>query len=292
MKCKEIRLPQDFDKSFIVFREKGQYIPCPWHYHPEYELVLVLQSTGKRMVGDHIGNFQTGDLVCVGPYLPHVWSNDPIYIKGQAEEEADALVIQFKEDFLGGEFLNIPEMEPFRNFQKLSRRGMSFFGKTKEQINALIIEMNHMNGIQRLSNLLSIFDILANTIEYELLASPGYVAQLATPHTDRVSKITKYILNNFDRDISLPEVASIANMAVSTFCNFFKDQYRTTFVEYLNSIRIGHACKLLLELDDSILEVAYKSGFNNLANFNRQFKKFKCMTPTQYRKTVNVPEVA
>ncbi|MEX2568896.1 MAG: AraC family transcriptional regulator [Cyclobacteriaceae bacterium] len=292
MKCKEIRLPQDFDKSFIVFREKGQYIPCPWHYHPEYELVLVLTSTGKRMVGDHIGNFQTGDLVCVGPYLPHVWSNDPIYIKGQANEEADALVIQFKEDFLGDEFLNIPEMEPFRNFQKLSRRGMSFYGNTKEQINALIIEMIHMNGIQRLSNLLSIFDILAHTMEYELLASPGYVAQLETPHTDRVSKIKNYILNNFDRDISLPEVASIANMAVSTFCNFFKDQYRITFVEYLNSIRIGHACKLLLELDDSIVEVAYKSGFNNLANFNRQFKKYKSMTPTQYRKTVNVPEVA
>ncbi|EPR66567.1 AraC family transcriptional regulator [Cyclobacterium qasimii] len=292
MKCKEIRLPQDFDKSFIVFREKGQYIPCPWHFHPEYELVLVLKSTGKRMVGDHIGNFQTGDLVLVGPYLPHVWSNDSIYVNGQATEEADALVIQFKEDFLGGEFLNLPEMEPFRNFQKLSRRGMSFYGKAKEQINPLITEMIHMNGIQRLSNLLSIFNILAHTEEYELLASPVYVAQLDPPNTDRVSKVKNYILNNFNRDISLAEVASIANMAVSTFCIFFKDQYRITFVEYLNSIRIGHACKLLMEQNDSILEVAYKSGFNNLANFNRQFKKFKTMTPTQFKKIINETEMA
>lgn len=292
MKSIEVRLPQDFDKSFVVFKEKGKYFPCPWHYHPEYELVLVLKSTGRRMVGDHIGNFQEGDLVFMGPYLPHVWVNDSIFVASQANYEADAIVIHFKEDFLGGDFLKIPEMDPLRNFLKLSSRGIAVNGQAKEQINALMIGMVNMNGIQRLSSLFSIFDILSNTQEYKLLSSPGYRYHSESLGTDRLTRIKDYILKNFDRDISLPEVAAKANMAVTTFCNFFKEQYRITFIEYLNTVRIGHACKLLSETDMNIVEVAFECGYNNLANFNRQFKKYKQMTPTHYRKTVNIQEVA
>jgi AraC-like DNA-binding protein len=148
-----------------------------------------------------------------------------------------------------------------------------------------------MNGIQRLSSLLLIFDILSHTIEYELLASPGFIQNINLKSSDRFSKVTEYIIQNFDQDIALPKVASMANMAVTTFCNFFKEHYRITFVEYLNSIRIGHSCRLLSEKDQKIVEVAYECGFNSLANFNRQFKKYKGMTPTQYRKTVNIPHV-
>lgn len=293
MKSIEVRLPKDFDKSFVVFKEKGQYFPCPWHYHPEYELVLVLKSTGRRMVGDHIGYFQEGDLVCMGPYLPHVWVNDPVFFTGNAPSEADAIVIHFKEDFLGRDFLKIPEMDQLRNFLRLSSRGMSLHGATKDQINALMIGMVNMNGLQRLSALLSIFDILSNTNEFSLLSSPGLVQNDSHPlKNDRFDKIKEYILNNFDKDISLPEMANMANMAVTTFCNFFKEQYRITFVEYLNSVRIGHACKLLSANDQNIVDVAFECGFNNLANFNRQFKKYKNMTPTQYRKTVNISQVA
>lgn len=291
MKSIELRLPQDFDKSFIVFKEIGKYFPVPWHYHPEYELVLVLKSTGRRMVGDHIGYFQESDLVCMGPYLPHVWVNDSRYINGQADHLAEAIVIHFKDNFLGKEFLNIPEMDAFKNFLKMSTRGMALHGKTREQINSLMIGMVGMNGIQRLSSLLSIFDVLSNTKEFELLASVGYTYNTETTN-DRLGKITEYVMKNFDKDISLPEIADKANMAVTTFCNFFKDQFRTTFVEYLNNVRIGHACKLLAERDETVVQIAYECGFNNLANFNRQFKKYKNMTPTEYRKTVNTSLLA
>ena len=290
MKSIEVRLPQDFDKSFIVFKEVGQYFPVPWHYHPEYELVLVLKSTGRRMVGDHIGYFQEGDLVCMGPFIPHVWVNDSNYINGQADHQAEAIVIHFRDNFLGEDFLKIPEMDAFKIFLKLSNRGMTFHGRTKEQINSLMAGMVGMNGIQRLSSLLSVFDILSNTTEYELLASVGYAHNIQN-NSDRLGKITAYIMQNFDKEIALPEVAQMANMAVTTFCNFFKEQYRTTFVEYLNAVRIGHACKLLSDNDKNIVEVAYDCGFNNLANFNRQFKKYKKMTPSQFRKTVNIPDI-
>jgi AraC-like DNA-binding protein len=148
-----------------------------------------------------------------------------------------------------------------------------------------------MNGLKRLSALFAIFDILSTTSDYELLASPGYLQKTQQQYTDRFSKVTEYIMRNFDSDITLPEVASVSNMAVTTFCNFFKEHYRVTFVEYLNTIRIGYACKLLAEKNVNVVEVAYASGYKNLANFNRQFRKYKQMTPTDFRKTVNLDYV-
>ena len=244
------------------------------------------------MVGDHIGYFQEGDLVCMGPYLPHVWVNDPVFVNGEADYEANAIVIHFNENFLGGDFLKIPEMDPLRNFLRLSKRGVAFHGATREKINKLMREMVDMNGIQRLSSLFSIFAVLSQAKEFELLASPGFMENSESNGSDRLTRIKDYIHQNFDKDISLPEVAAKANMAVTTFCNFFKDQYRITFVEYLNSVRIGHACKLLSDTDRNVVEVAFECGFNNLANFNRQFKKYKKMTPTDYRKIVNIQEFA
>lgn len=293
MKAVEFRLPQDFDKSFIVFREAGKYFPCPWHFHPEYELVLVTKSTGRRMVGDHIGYFDEGDLIFMGSLLPHVWVNDARFIHGQADEPADAIVVQFVENFLGDAFLGIPEMEDVRKVLRLSDRGMAIRGKAREKITTLMKKMPLMNGLQRLSSLLLIFDILANTSEYDLLASPMFTQNFQRESSDRFRKITEYILQNFNKDITLPEIASVASMGVTAFCNFFKEQFRVTFIEYVNAVRIGHACKLLSEHDHNIVEVAYECGFNNLANFNRQFKKLKNMTPSDYRKTVNVviPEV-
>ena len=288
MKTIEFRLPQEYDKSFIVFQEIGQFFPCPWHYHPEYELVLVLKSTGRRMVGDHIGYFDAGDLVFMGPSLPHVWVNDPEFFKGEAGYQANAIVVQFVDFFLGKTFMEIPEMEAFRSFLMRSNRGMVIKGDTREKIADTMTRMLTMNGLQRLSSLLSIFDLLVQTTDYESLASPGYVQNTHLKSSDHPQKINQYIMQNFQEDISLPEIAGVANMALTTFCCFFKEHYRVSFVEYLNTVRIGYACKLISEKDLNIVEAAGESGFNNLANFNRQFKKIKNMTPSEYRRKLNL----
>lgn len=288
MKAVEYHLPQEFDKSFIVFQEKGRFFPCPWHYHLEYELVLVNKSTGIRMVGDHVGFFDEGDLVFIGASLPHLWINDNEYLDGMVDVFAEAIVIHFKDNFLGENFFNLPEMKPMKNFLKLSQQGMVITGETRERITTLMVDMLKMNGTQRLFALFTIFDILSSTSEYELLVSPGYLKENILDSSDRFKKVNDYIIKNFNREISLKEVAGVASMATSTFCNFFKEHYRSTFVEYLNIVRVGNACKLLNEEDVNVVEIAYKCGFNNLANFNRQFKKIKKMTPSAYRKTTNV----
>jgi AraC-like DNA-binding protein len=287
MKAIEQRLPQEHDKSFIVFREQGRYFPCPWHYHPEYELVLVTSSTGRRMVGDHIGYFDKEDLVLMGPGLHHVWVSDDEFFNGKAKDPADAIVVQFVGNFLGEKFMTIPEMEKVTKVLKLSAHGMAIMGKTKERINAIMKKMIHQSGLERLSALMNIFYILSTSKEYELLASPGYVQKSCLSESDRASKVTEYIMRNFDGDITLPEIAAKSNMAITTFCNFFKENYRVTFVEYLNTVRIGYACKLIAEKNKNVVEIAYESGFKNLANFNRQFKKIKNMTPTDYRRTID-----
>lgn len=286
MKATEHRIPKDFDKSFTVFREVGTYFPCPWHYHPEYELVLVTRSTGRRMVGDHIGYFGEEDLVFMAPRLPHVWVNDAPYLNGEAGHQADAIVIHFMEDFLGEEFNAVPEMEMMKTAFQLAKHGMEIKGNTRSRINAIMKKMPEMNGMQRLSALFNVFDLLAGTSEFELLASPAFVENVQLTTSNRFGIITDYIMRNFDRDIPLTEIAGVANMAVTTFCNYFKEHQRVTFIEYLNSVRVGHACKLLSEKDHNIAEIAYECGFNNLANFNRQFKKLKGMTPSEYKRTL------
>jgi AraC-like DNA-binding protein len=288
MKSIVIRYPLDLNESFGVFKEVGKFFPCPWHYHPEYELVLVVKSTGRRMVGDHIGLFRENDLVLMGSMLPHVWVNDPKYLRGEADHDAEAIVIHFREDFLGDKFFDVPEMELFRNFLRKSDRGMAIRGKAKEKIVALMKNMIAMNGLQRLVALMTIFDILSTTSEYELLASPGFVSHIHNEKSDRLGKVIEHIMQHLDEDITLPKAASMANMGLTTFCNFFKKYYRISFVEYLNTIRVGYACKLFTEKDYTIAEVAYSCGFNTLANFNRQFKKYKGLTPSEYRQRLNI----
>jgi AraC-like DNA-binding protein len=288
MKFIDLRLPKDFDKSFVVFKEVGQFFPCPWHYHPEYELVLVTKSTGRRMVGDNIGYFNEDDLVFMGSLLPHVWVNDQKFIQGNAGYLAEAIVIHFTEDFLGGNILEIPEMKAFRKFLLLSNRGIEIKGNAREDINTIMVKMLSMNGLQRLSSLLSIFDILSGSNEFNLLTSPGFIETTHHKESERLNKILEYVMQNFDEDINLSMAASMMNMGVTTFCNFFKDNYRMTFVEYINKVRIGHACKLLFEKDQTIAQVAYECGYNSLANFNRQFKKYKRLNPSEYKRMLYV----
>ncbi|MGJ1271765.1 AraC family transcriptional regulator [Sphingobacterium multivorum] len=287
MKAIEFRLPKEFDKSFIVFNEKGTHFPCPWHYHPEFELVLVNKSSGKRMVGDHIGYYNEGDLVLMGPNLPHVWVSDNKFLEMKDPTASDATVIHFTPDFIGQDIFNIPEFSTFCEILNLSSRGIHIHESIACKIADIMNKMIDENGLKRLSSIFEIFDLICSMNEYEVLASPNFIYS-SSKETNRHSRINDYILRNFHKQITLKEVAEEAHMATTTFCNFFKEQYRMTFVEYVNQIRVGHFCKLISEKDKSILEAAYICGFNSIANFNRQFKKLKGMSPSEFKRAVTI----
>ena len=285
MKLENIRLLQEPDKSFIVYHETNPF--TRWHHHPEYELVLIMKGRGKRMVGDHIDRFEQNDLVLVGSYLPHEWLCDREYFEHPDGFQGEGIVYQFLHDFLGPQFFKIPEN---RNLQRLldeSSRGLIFSGKTKENIISLMVKNYQLDGTDRLYSLFSIFRILAKTNEYALLSSPGFMEPFHTKGNEPMQKALEYIFQNIHREIAMKEMLNITNMSNTAFCSAFKRTYRMTFKEYLLNIRIGYACKLLTDASLNISQIAYTCGFENISNFNRQFKKRKSVTPSHFQHEVN-----
>lgn len=287
MKPKQEKLILDPNFSFVLQKDVYAYYPTPWHYHPEYELVLVVKSTGKRIVGNHEENFSDGDLVFMGPNLPHWYQNDPIYHQGNTKLTAEAIVIHFNEDFLGKDFFNAPEMADIRGLFKKSTYGLKILGKTRQKVALMMNEMFALSGYRRILHLLDVLEILALSEETIILVNHGYLEHRVVNDHDRIAKVYDYIMDNFKEDIGLAEVAAVTNMSLPSFCRFFKSRTRKAFSSFLNEIRIGYACKLLMEERDySISQICYECGFNNMSNFNRQFKKITNKSPLQYKQQI------
>ena len=273
--------------SFVVQKDVYPYYPTPWHYHPEYELVLVVKSNGQRTIGDCVERFTDGDLVFIGPNLPHAYQNDAVYYQKNSTLTAEAIVIHFKEDFLGKEFFNLPEMIFVKQLFDKSKLGLKILGDTRAKITDTMLEMQAANGQKRIILLLSILEMLSVSNEIQLLANSGFVEQSTVSTNDRLAKVHEYIMENFKKDISLVDAAKVANMSVPSFCRFFKAGTRKGFSNFLNEVRVSYARKLLLEDRYNIAQNCYESGFKNMSNFNRQFKKYTGESPSHYKQRVS-----
>ena len=287
MKPRQEKLILELIYSFVVQTDVYPYYPTPWHYHPEYELVLVVKSTGQRTVGDSVERFSDGDLVLMGPNLPHAYQNDPVYYQKNSKLTAEAIVIHFKEDFLGTDFFNLPEMMYVRQLFDKSKLGLKILGDTRDKISDMMQEMQASSGHRRIILLLTILETLSVSNEIQSLANSGFVQQSAVSTNDRLAKVHEYIMENFKKDISLVDAAKVANMSVPSFCRFFKAGTRKGFSTFLNEVRIGYARKLLLEDRYNIAQNCYESGFKNMSNFNRQFKKYTGESPSHYKQRVS-----
>lgn len=254
-----------------------------WHYHPELELVVVLKSKGTRFIGDSIKKFQPKDVVLIGKNLPHMWLNDPKYFQEDKNLRAEAVAIHFKEDFLGSTFLQLPEIKPIVALFKKAEQGIQF-RNLPEDLLQTIVKLNDETNFNKTHQFIGILHQLALHDDFNLLANSGYVASLRLEESDLSNKVIAFIFNNFNKDIDLNTVANIVKMNPSAFSRSFKRVHRKTFSKYVNEIRIGYACKLLIENELNVAAIAYESGFNNLSNFNRQFKMIKNMSPSAYLK--------
>ncbi len=283
MKLHYVSRDQLNNKSFSVTHHKMRSLFKLWHYHPELELVLTVSSRGTRFVGDSIKKFESGDVVLIGKDLPHMWLNDDDYFKEDSDLIAEDYVVHFKEHFLGKEFLSIDEMKPISDLLNRSQFGIKFLNLTDE-FRQKIRELNSKTDFERVISLLSILHELATHEDYQLLASVGYINPSHQPTHSKSYKIYEYIFQNFSTQISQDDVARIADMNTAAFSRFFKRTNNKTFSKYLNEVRIGYACKLLLENSKSISSICYESGFNNISNFNRQFKAIKDISPSNYKK--------
>lgn len=281
MKPKLLERRNPFDRSFVSAKHSYPHFLNVWHYHPELELVYILESTGTRFIGDSIKPFVPGDLVLIGEALPHMWQNDPVYFEKDSGLKAEAITLHFRKDFAGADFLQIPEMLQIQ--QLLDRAGQGIvFQEINEEIKEMMLAIHQAEGFQRLHLLMLMLHKLAQCTDYELLSTQGFTHPGEKSGDLRIDKVYSFTFNNFRRNISLEEVADVANLNPTAFCRFFKKHTKKNYSKFLNEIRIGYACKLLLEEQHNISEVGYESGFNNLSNFNRQFKGMMGISPSQY----------
>lgn len=276
--------------SFLATRLILPRFHSEYHFHPEYELKYVVESKGKRFVGDTIENFQEGDLILLGPNIPHYWKNDDIFDLSD-QMQAKAVVVIFSEDFLGKDFFTIQEMIPVTELLKKSRAGLVFPSAFNGPVPEMLEELTKVQGPMKIIRMLEILAELAKSESRTLLTeefSSGIpFLDANSPSFVRLQKVHHYVIKNFHYPLQIEDVANIANMTPHAFCKYFKKTTKKTFMTFLNELRVCHAKKLLIENRIPISQICVESGFNNISNFNRQFKTGTNMTPSDFRMMYN-----
>jgi len=267
--------------SFTVSMNRYSHFLKIWHHHPELELVAIKKSTGTRFIGDSIEKFEEGEVVLIGKHLPHMWLNDDSYFEEGSQKVAEALAVHFTQDFLGQGWLSKPEMQSISKLFDLAEQGVKFIGLPPRTIDE-IEDLLGLHGFDKALGFLKILNRLSRHPSYRLLSSSGFVNSFRKSDNENLDRIYEYIFKNFNTPIHSKDVAEVAHMNASAFSRFFKRVHRKTFTRYLNEIRVGYACKLLMENKNSVSSVCYESGFNNISNFNRQFKSIVGMSPSDY----------
>lgn len=237
------------------------------------------------MVGDHIDRFEENDLVFLGSDTPHEWTCDKDYYKEPEKFRGEGFVIQFMYDFLGEKFFEVHENSDLKKFLLDSSRGFAIHGQTKDKIIDIMYQMKDMDPTGQLYRLFSIFEILISSGEMHILSSPAFVESYDLSGDEPIQKAMQFIMQNFQRQIQVKELLQLTNMSNTAFSNAFKYKYRMPFSTYLAELRIGYASRQLHNSNKNISQVAFESGYENLSNFNRQFKSIKGKTPREYKKT-------
>jgi AraC-like DNA-binding protein len=284
MQPKLEKIPIHLSSSIAVKREITPYMDYPWHYHPEFEIIFVEKSYGIRLMGNHIGNFHNGDLMFIGPNLPHVWRNDKDFYQDNKDLFVDVYVIQFQEEALTRGFFDLPEFSQIKKLFILGQQGVLIKGKDHKKISDLIKSVYNSSGIERLILFLKTLETIAGTADYELLSGVGYTNTVTTADTERINKVMSFLMDNYTKEFNAQELADLVNLNKSSFCRYFKSRTHKTCSQFLNEIRIAHACKLLVNSNMTISEIGYETGYNNISHFNRQFKLITGMTATEYTK--------
>jgi len=275
-------VPKSEQCSFALREFQLPAFASPWHFHPEIELAYIVQSRGRRFVGDDLAPFAAGDLVLVGANLPHFWHNDPS--DGGRKTLAHSVVIQFREDCFGPDFFALPELTGVQRLLRASGRGLQFTGRTRDAVATLMLEMRTHTGLEQAIDFLNVLRLLSRAPEPRVLSSAGFVPCLDERAGERINRAYHYVFTHFADRFSYEDVALKAGMSLSAFCHYFKRVTGRTLSDFVKEVRVGHARRLLIETSGTVAEVAYASGFESLSNFNRQFRELTGLNPREYRR--------
>lgn len=264
--------------SFLLLDDELPHFYDFLHYHPEFQLTVILKGKGTAFVGDNIGEFEAGDVYFIGSNTPHVFRNE----REAGHNAVHSQTIYFNWDSFGKGFFDLPENINIKDMLLKSSRGIKFSTADASVLTKEVGDLAPKIGIDRLLHLFSLLHCMSKSTQFQLLSSITLSKIREDAENKRIQLVYEYVMQHFSKDITLEEIADISNMSVTSFCRFFKQRTKKTFTEFLNEIRIGHACKELIYSDYNINEIAYKCGYNNISNFNRQFKEITKFTPSEY----------
>lgn len=250
-----------------------------WHFHQEYELVLITKSYGTSLIGDNVSSYSENDLYLTGINLPHTWICD----KKVNHSGAEAYVLHFKPELFSRSFMGQPEFILLRELLQRSGSGIRFSKETGEKIRPLFEKLLTKSGMDRVISILKILDTCSREKDFTLLASEGFAHVYLPASDEKLQKIISFIEANYQKDIKLNEMAGMANMQTNAFCRYFRRKTDFSLFDFINRIRIGNACRLLLQGDLSVQEIGYRSGFNSNSYFITQFRLKTGKTPKAYR---------
>lgn len=273
------KISPNFGSSILVKKhtEFLKEIKAFWHFHPEIELAYVNKGKGKTHIGNHLSYFNNSQLLLIGANLPHNGFTDRLTTNGSET------LVQFKPEFLGDTFFEIPEMKPIHILFEKAKKGIVFGVKTKQKLGVKIEKLTEKKGFKQILILLEILHTLSKSEDYTILNADGFAFEAQAQNNNKIDEIFKYINENFNQHISLDEIAGLVSMTVPAFCRFFKKSTGKTFTKLVNEYRVVHATKLLSESQSSITDICFECGFNNFSHFNKLFKEFTGKSASKYR---------
>lgn len=272
----------DTNYSFAVRKFHQKEFTSPYHFHPEYELTLILEGEGNRYVGSDMSVYTPGDLVLLGKNLPHCWKTGSLV---NNESNASSIVIQFTEDFLGSSFLSRPELSTILHLLKKSAHGIQFLSETASKIKLRMVALlQEQDAFKKVILLLEILYELSVTEEFQLLHQKGIFPEESTIKQERIYKVLGYIVDNFKREVVLETASKIANMSPNAFCKYYKKITGQTFMQTVTDYRINYAMQQLIYSDKSISAISFESGFGDVSQFYKLFKRKFKLSPLNYRK--------
>ncbi len=277
-----LKVTPPVEHSFVI---KGDSIAWnnPWHFHPEIELLFCVKGRGTNYVGNYVAPIEEGEILLFGKNLPHTRQRDRNYYAGHSDQEPETIVVQFHDQFLGQQLFELHEFVAIKSLLNKATRGLRFTGLTRERVAAELFELTRLEGLNALLKLLSILDLLGKSDDFTYLNAESFVKSYTNSDTQKINRVFAYVNDHFRDRISLMEAAEICSLTPAAFCRYFKARAKKSFLEYVNHVRIDYACSLLTLGTLDITEVAFESGFNNMSNFQKQFRKVMNTTPSAYR---------
>lgn len=273
------------DHSFFIEEINRPYFTDQWHFHPEIEILYVIEGFGTRYVGDSIESFFPGDIVLVGANTPHVWASNQEYMNPENNLVTKGICIQIQEEFIYRIISIIPEFKFLRSYLQKSKRGIQFPKSGNQKLRRLMEKIATEGEVGRVISLFKIFENMVFFKNSKTLSSPSFrLDNLNSADKNRMEIIYRHVIENYRNKIFIEEVASSIHLTPHSFCRYFKSRTNKSFSTFVNEVRIGNACMMLIDGDLSVSQICYETGFNYLSNFNRQFKKIKGLTPSEFQK--------